>query len=100
MNPDLDDIKEYCRDNQADSLFLKSFNDIILQLSDINLKDEKGSTKQPKKGSKEEMISYLKDEVGNEIEFCWRTEWFFLQGQIKAEELGSIINLFNKANII
>jgi hypothetical protein len=36
----------------------------------------------------------LTAEIGNEVEFAWMTENFFLTGQIKSEELGKAFKIY------
>lgn len=65
-------------------------------MEDINSKDKAGK----KRGTKRELYSYLTTEVGNEIEFTWMTENFFLKGQIKSEELGKALKYLSNAKFL
>jgi hypothetical protein len=38
--------------------------------------------------------------VGQEIEFAWRTKYFYMQGQIKTEDLGNVLRLLSKGDLI
>lgn len=114
MQPDLDDIREYCKENKAESFLLRPYSEIMQHLFESDIKETtttttgqltaeeqaKVSKKVVQKGSKEELISYLVAEVGSEIEFAWRTEFFYLKGQIKTEDLGSVIALLVKSGAI
>ena len=115
MNPDLEDVREFCKDNKTESFLLRSFNEIMTQFYESDIKDaaagqtaaiadDEAATKTSKKviekGTKEELISYLVAEVGAEVEFAWRSEYFFVKGQVKSEDLGSVLALFAKAGAI
>jgi hypothetical protein len=94
LRPDLDDIREYCRDYKAESYLLRSYPDLVHHLYDINIKEDPkallpaassagaptGDKKVTQKGTKNELINYLAAEVGAEIEFAWRTQFFYVSG--------------------
>jgi len=38
--------------------------------------------------------------MGFEVEFAWKTQYFYLSASVKTKELGSVLSLASKANII
>ena len=53
-----------------------------------------------KTGTKREVLDYLQAEVGNEIEFQWMTETFFVEAQVKTEDIGKVIKILTNAELI
>ncbi|TNV74811.1 hypothetical protein FGO68_gene9904 [Halteria grandinella] len=102
LKPDLDDIREYCKDQKQFSHLFNSFKEYIQRTQDaeFQLHDDKKQQTFIKKGSKAEVMNYLIHEVGQEIEFIWKTKHFYMQGQIKTEDLGSVLRLLSKGELI
>ena len=112
MSPDLDDVRELCRDRKTESYLLQSYQDMIMSLKEIDIKQitadqaKAGSNAAAtnasisKKGTRAELISYLVAEVGSEIEFAWRTRYFYITGQIKTDDLGSALGLLSKGGLL
>lgn len=99
MSPDLDDIRELCKERKHESLLLQNYSEMMLGAAAASdSKNHSDSTtasaqnaqiaKLAKKGTRSELIGYLVAEAGAEIEFVWRTRYFYISGQIKTEELG------------
>lgn len=55
---------------------------------------------QKKTGTRRELLNYLIKEVGTEIEFTWMTSVFFIQGQIKTDDLGKVIKLLSDTKFL
>jgi hypothetical protein len=53
-----------------------------------------------KTGTKREVLDYIQSEVGNEIEFSWMTRTFFLQAQLKSENIGEVIKILANAEFL
>ena len=90
MNPDLEDVREFCKENKSESFLLRPLNEIMHHFYESEIKDAaggnieddmaKGAKKIAERGSREELINYLVAEVGSEIEFAWRSEYFYVKG--------------------
>lgn len=81
MKPDLDDIRDYCKDQKQYSHLFNSFKEYVQRARDIELQlteDKRQQQAFVKKGSKAEMMNYLIQEVGQEIEFIWKTKLFYM----------------------
>ena len=63
---------------------------------DIDLKEKIAK----KRGTKKELQSYLADEIGTEVEFSMMTSCFFLQGQVKSDELGKAFRILTNAKFL
>jgi len=61
-----------------------------------NAHEEPGASKKGRK----ELINYLTNEVGGEVEFAWKTKLFFLKGQFKTEEMGKVIKELSEARFL
>jgi hypothetical protein len=62
MKPDLDDLREYCKDQKQFSNLFNSYKEYIQRTQDIeiNLHAEKhGTAVMAKKGTKAEVMNYL-----------------------------------------
>lgn len=97
--PDLDELSEFSKENKDKSVFLKSFSEAIKAWYNIDIKEVE-STQIIKKGTKAELIQYLMQEVGWEIDIQWRTEFFYMSAQVKADELGQIIGILNRSGLV
>ena len=101
MQPDLDDIREHCKENKSESYFLDNYQELIYYLKGINIKEQSATQqKVAKKGSKAEFLNYLIAEVGDQIEISWRCPYFYLTGEIKTEDFGDFVQLLSLGNLI
>ena len=78
---------------------MKSFFDFVKESKGIDLK-EPDTDQCDVKDNKSKLIQYLRSEVGFEVDFAWKTEYFFLTAIVKTDDIGNIINLLNRANLI
>lgn len=99
MTPDLDDIREYCKEKKHLSYLYNSYKEIIAKISGIDISAQEEG-KIIKKGTRAELINYLVQEVGTEIEFVWKTKYFYVSGQVKTEDLGNVLKLLSKGDVI
>lgn len=53
-----------------------------------------------KTGTRKELLNYLTQEVGAEVEFAWMTSIFFIQGQIKTDDMGKVIKTLGNAKFL
>ena len=91
----------YCRKNQHESFLLQSFKGMAKTLSNVELGELLHSHAGAKdKGTRQELLSYLQKEIGNEIEFSWMTSKFFLSGSLKTDELGKAIQYLSLGKMI
>ncbi len=56
--------------------------------------------KDPKKVLKQEVINYLVNEIGEDLEFSWNTDLLFMEGNIKVSNLGTVIKQLAAAKFI
>jgi hypothetical protein len=47
-----------------------------------------------------ELLNYLTQETGAEVEFAWMTSCFFIQGQIKTDDMGKVIKILSNAKFL
>ncbi|CDW71188.1 UNKNOWN [Stylonychia lemnae] len=98
INPDINDIKAYCLKNQEESYLLGNFKKLVMSLNQTDLDEAaKQALQQKKKGTRRELLNYLSQEVGSEIEFAWRTSCFLLTGQVKTDEMGKVIKTLSNS---
>lgn len=53
-----------------------------------------------KNGSKREVLGYLEKEIGQEIEISWMTSVFYMQLQIKTDDMGKVIKHLANAKFL
>ncbi len=75
LEPDLQDIQNYCDQYQEESFILQSFARIMKV--DVNAMGA-ASEGERKKGTRHEVMNYLVNEVGREVEFTWKSSLFFI----------------------
>lgn len=75
LSPDLDEFVEYCKLNKEKSILFKSFSEAF---KSSQQDQQETSTKTIRRGTKAELIAYLIEEMGPEVEIAWRTTYFFL----------------------
>lgn len=102
MTPDLQDIREFCSEKQSEAFILQNFKQITDQGTpeDGTADAAQLAEQKAKKGSKAELIAYLVEQVGTEIDFVWKTRYFYITGKINADDLGSALGLISKANLL
>eukprot|EP00347_Sterkiella_histriomuscorum_P015597 403356425 len=101
LNPDINDIKAYCNKNFEESFLLGNFKKIVQHLKETDLDEAaKQALLQKKKGTRKELLNYLAAEVGSEVEFAWMTSCFFINGQIKTDEMGKVLRTLSNAKFI
>ena len=100
LEPDLEDIIELCKENREASFLMKSFNDYVKDTHGIDLREPEVDHQLDDKNGKNSLIQYLRSEVGMEIDIAWKTEYYFFTAEVKTEEIGNVINLLNRANLL
>ena len=99
MQPDLEDILDLCKENRDSSFLMKSFFEFVKESKGVDLKEPE-TDQSDVKDNKSKLIQYLRSEVGFEVDIAWKTEYFFLTATVKTDDIGNIINLLNRANLI
>jgi hypothetical protein len=99
MQPDLEDILEICKENRDSSFLMKSFFEFIKDSKGVDLKEPQ-TDQSDVEDNKSKLIQYLRSEVGFEVDIAWKTHYFFLTATVKTDDIGNIINLLNRANLI
>ena len=59
-----------------------------------------GDHMEAKRGSKQEVMCYLENEIGEEVEIAWNTSMFFFEGILKTKDMGTVLKYLAIANLI
>ena len=101
MTPDLAEIKTYCQKNAEDSFLLHSYKGMAMYLNEVDIAEQDKLGAQAKKnGNRREVLSYLVAEAGSEIEVAWMTSCFYLQAQIKTDDIGKVIRYLTNGKFL